>query len=176
MITYERASELMTYNPGTGDVRWRSTSCEVGVRRKGGEVVGCADHRGALSYRRVAIDGRRYYAHQLAWLLLYREWPASGIDHVNNDGLDNRSANLRLACQTLNNANARRRKDNSSGHRGVSFYKAYGKWEAYINSGGKRVRLGYFDSRDDAIAAYQKAAQQTFGAYAKGSDGLAALR
>lgn len=44
---------------------------------------------------------------------------------------------------------------------GTSFYKTYNKWVAYIQINGKRKNLGYFLTREEAIAA-RKAAEQKY--------------
>lgn len=45
------------------------------------------------------------------------------IDHKNKNGLDNRRKNLRETTISLNNKNAKKRKDNSSGVTGISYDK-----------------------------------------------------
>lgn len=69
---------------------------------------------------------------------------------------------------------ARRRHDlrrnprgGSSRYRGVSWKKAIEKWRAYINKDGRRLHLGYFSSEEDAAYAYDAAAVQIFGDFAR---------
>ena len=42
------------------------------------------------------------------------------VDHIDHDGLNNRKSNLRIVSVSLNNRNAKVRKDNISGYRGIS--------------------------------------------------------
>jgi len=79
------------------------------------------------------------------------------VDHVNGNGLDNRRLNIRTASRAENNRNAKRRIDNTSGHKGVSFHRRLGKWQAYINYEGKRRSLGYFNVENEAADAYRAA-------------------
>ena len=51
----------------------------------------------------------------------------------------------------------------SSKYKGVSWNKLMGKWEAYINKNGKRIRLGYFLSETDAAHAYDSKAEELYG-------------
>jgi hypothetical protein len=53
-------------------------------------------------------------------------------------------------------------KQKSSRYTGVSWYENTGKWRAAIGSGegGKPIFLGYFDSEEDAAAAYNVAAEK----------------
>lgn len=85
-------------------------------------------------------------------------------DHINGDTLDNRRSNLRPATASQNSMNRRRRKDNTSGMRGVRQYHS-GKWVARIGIGGKLKHLGYFTTAEEAYAAYGKAAIELHGEF-----------
>lgn len=89
------------------------------------------------------------------------------IDHINGDGLDNRKENLRVCTHQQNRANSNLYANNSSGFKGVSWYKNYEKWEAYIRIDGKKKRLGYFDSLIRAACVYDDAARQVYGDFAR---------
>ena len=53
------------------------------------------------------------------------------IDHINHDGLDNRSCNIREGSGRVNATNRRIQKNNTSGHKGVRFEKgAKARWKA----------------------------------------------
>lgn len=80
------------------------------------------------------------------------------IDHINRNRLDNRKSNLRIANQSENMANASLRKDNTSGFRGVYWFKPYKKWKVSISMGGKEHHIGYFCNKEDAINARKEAA------------------
>lgn len=95
------------------------------------------------------------------------------VDHINRNPLDNRTANLRLATRSQNAANRgadRRRNGTTSRHKGVSFNKARGKWCAYIHVDGKTRSLGRFEAEDDAARAYNKAAVEAWGEFARLND------
>jgi len=84
-------------------------------------------------------------------------------DHINRDKLDNRKKNLRTVTSGRNLLNSKTYVTNTSGCRGVHFYKRHGKWTAYINVSdvrGKRFFLGYFDSKKEAISARKNAEKQ----------------
>lgn len=53
--------------------------------------------------------------------------------------------------------------NNKSGFKGVSFSKAMKKWSAEMQVDGKRCRLGYFDSAENAAVAYDNAAYGLWG-------------
>jgi hypothetical protein len=97
--------------------------------------------------------------------LILRPQPGEVVDHMNGNGLDNRKCNLRTCSQAQNVRNSRAR--------GVSIYKGVcstpsGKWRARIWLNSKRsLWLGVFDSEVAAAAAYNNAALQLHGEYAK---------
>ena len=80
------------------------------------------------------------------------------IDHQNNDGLDDRRANLRFATYTQNAINKPKKANTSSKYRGVCFEKCCGKWAAYIRIKGRQTRLGRFDNEIEAARARDTAA------------------
>jgi hypothetical protein len=89
------------------------------------------------------------------------------VDHRNCNGLDDRRCNLRLATSTQNKRNSSIRSDNTSGFKGVSWYRTYKKWKAYIRAQGRQKTLGYFDTALQAAKVYDAAAINYFGDFAK---------
>ena len=93
--------------------------------------------------------------------------PGTQVDHKNANGLDNRRANLRAATCGENNWNTRLRKDNKSGYKGVYWLKSHGKWRAQITFNGKQKYLGDFTVASEGAAAYDTAAREYFGEFAR---------
>jgi hypothetical protein len=91
------------------------------------------------------------------------------VDHKNGNGLDNRKKNLRIATPAQNNYNSRKRGGNvSSKYKGVSKIKKNNRWRAYITiAGPKQKHLGYFDNEIEAAKAYDGAAKELFGEFAR---------
>ncbi len=151
---------LLRYEPEEGEFYWRAPQ----QHRLRNKPAGCWHSRG---YRVIRVMQKSYLIHRLAWFYVHGEWPEQ-IDHINGVRTDNRIANLRPANQSQNNANSPKRKDNTSGAKGVYFHKVKGKWCARIKpEGKKRVVIGYFSNVEDAAKAYADAAIEHFGNYAR---------
>jgi hypothetical protein len=105
---------------------------------------------------------------------LVKGFPDSRVDHEDGNGLNNCRSNLRVATQSQNMANARKRNDNNSGFKGVSWKRPSRKWCAQINP-GRVIHLGLFKSPTDAAVAYDQAAIKHFGAFAKTNKSLGLL-
>lgn len=91
----------------------------------------------------------------------------SYVDHKDGDGLDNRKENLRLCTKNQNHYNSCVRSDNTSGYKGVYYHKGAKKWMAYITKDQKRIHLGLHKNKEDAAVAYNKAAEEYFGEFAR---------
>ena len=131
------------YDPSTGKVFRRLPTGEL--RRVG--------HRTKDGYYATRIHHKQFFLHRLAWVLVTGDWPADEIDHVNGDRLDNRLCNLRDVSRRINLENQRNgRRKNAAGFLGV--HQAGTRWRAQIGVHGRTIRLGYFDSAEQAAAAY----------------------
>jgi hypothetical protein len=122
-----------------------------------------------VSYRQIMIDGLDYYEHRLAWLYMTGTWPKIIIDHRDLDGLNNKWLNIREATYSQNMANQSTPCCNSTGYKGVSFNKDMGRYTACIGYNGEQTHLGTFDTAELAAAAYEKAARELFGEFARAS-------
>ncbi|MDE2105453.1 MAG: HNH endonuclease [Patescibacteria group bacterium] len=155
-LTAEFVRSILVYNSTDGIFTWkaRSDTKDRAAKAWNGKPAGGKSNNKYIS---IKINGVLYKAHRLAWLYMTGEWPKYEIDHINGEPGDNRINNLREAKRTENSYNRGAQKDNTSGHKGVSFYKPYKKWRATIAADGKWRHLGYFESIEDAKAAYAKA-------------------
>ncbi len=153
MVDAALLHRLLAYDPATGIFRWRVPR---GRRVKPGDGAGFYDH----GYIRIGVGGRKYYAHQLAWLLMKGRW-ADEIDHYNGQGTDNRWHNLHDVSHAANSRNQRRRNTNTSGATGIQRSRS-GSFYPYIMVNGRKYHLGTFFTFEAAVAARQ-AAQVRFG-------------
>ncbi len=90
------------------------------------------------------------------------------IDHINGNSLDNRKENLRVCTNAQNSRNSKLAKNNTTGYKGVSWSGSKkNKYVAQLHTKGKHIHLGNFDNPIDAALAYNKAAIEYFGEFAK---------
>jgi len=87
------------------------------------------------------------------------------IDHKDTNSLNNTRRNLRLATPAQNRHNSKRQSNNQSGYKGVC--SSRNKWRAVIWLEGKSVRLGTFNTPEEAHQAYCNAAEQYYGEFAR---------
>lgn len=91
----------------------------------------------------------RLWAHILvASLRIGPASPGMVTDHIDGDGLNNQTSNLRIVTHRANIWNQRTRSDNTTGYRGVS---RCGK--RFVAKIGNRV-IGRFGTAEEAAAAY----------------------
>jgi hypothetical protein len=89
-------------------------------------------------------------------------------DHVNGDGLDNQRHNLRPCTQSQNNRNQKPTLGCASPYKGVARRSREDpRWRAIISMDGKHRILGMFDDEISAALAYDAAARELFGSYAR---------
>lgn len=136
---YEYLSQWKWYAKNCGTVWYAMRGQRVGKRTK------------QLSMHRILLD------------------PADDImvDHVNLDGLDNRRENLRTCTKAENMRNDGIRVNSKSGFKGVHWDKNRQRWVAYITTDGKRKHLGRFDNIEQAVRAYDVAARELHGEFAR---------
>lgn len=125
--------------------------------------------RKLTNYARRVIQHSPYVdilLHRAVAELMFGEIPEGyEVDHIDGNGLNCIRKNLRLATVSQNRANSRMHFDNLTGFKGVSFRPEKGKYTASINHNKKTYRLGYFDSPEEAKAAWDKKAQELFGKF-----------
>lgn len=156
ILTQDRLKELLSYDPETGVFTHKTYR---GGRIKAGERAGALMNKG---YVHIKVDGKKYLAHRLVWLYVSGQFPTDEVDHINGDRADNRLVNLRAVTKKQNCENRKQQINNKSGHRGVHWHKASGKWQAMIRHQGELIPLGLFNDVIDAANAARFARDMLF--------------
>lgn len=89
------------------------------------------------------------------------------VDHINGKPWDCRKENMRIVTQKQNSYNAKLRKNNKTGYKGVSYSKTRKRYEACICVDGKTRHLGRYKTAIEAAKAYNRAASFYFGEFAR---------
>lgn len=85
-------------------------------------------------------------------------------DHMDRNGLNNTTSNLILKTHARNMQNQSKRSDNTSGIVGVNWSKSNNAWCVRIGVNGKRIHIGYFYDKTEAIKSRLKAEVKYYGA------------
>jgi hypothetical protein len=94
--------------------------------------------------------------------------PGQQVDHEDGDGLNCTRENMRLATHAQNQHNAGSHRDSrTSRYRGVSFHKKTGKWRVQLMVNRRRIPFPLFVSEEEAARAYDRAALEHFGEFAR---------
>jgi hypothetical protein len=95
----------------------------------------------------------------------------SYVDHLNGLSLDNRRSNLRQASAAQNVQNQPKRRGpggpSHSQYKGVSLFTRTGRWRAAISVNRRQKHLGYFATEEEAARAYDRAALEVHGEFAR---------
>jgi hypothetical protein len=148
--------------------------CEIVLARgRGAVIVDPADYTWLSQYNWCLhskgyavgyVDTQKVFMHRLIL-----SPPAElQVDHINGNKLDNRRANLRITDSTGNNRNAGKRRTGTSQYKGVRWHQGINKWFAEIAvAKGNRKHLGCFSNELDAARAYDAAAREHHGEFAR---------
>ena len=159
MPPYNELSRHLKYNPFTGGGTW---IVSLGTA-KAGRLAGTLNTAGYLD---IAYKNKIYRAHRLFWFLQTGHDPgALTVDHIDENKLNNKFCNLRLANKSQQEYNKYKRIDNTSGHRGVCWNKQKQKYYAYIKDKKKIINLGHYKTFEQAVAARQAKELELFGEF-----------
>lgn len=91
------------------------------------------------------------------------------VDHKSTNKCDNRRENLRICTGFDNAKNRRGGRCTESGIKGVmpAANNKKNPWRSHIQSDGRRIHLGYFPTKECAVLAYNRAAMQYHGEFAR---------
>ena len=125
---------------------------------KCGSVAGSVHTQG---YIQVKVDGVRFLAHRIIWMMVYGEDPGElMVEHRDRDESNNRLSNLRLANDPQNIAN---REGFGKYRKGVVLKN--NKWIARISYQKEIIYLGSYLTEDEAGDAYDAKSRELYGEF-----------
>lgn len=122
-------------------------------RRVKGSQIGTLHSQG---YREASLNSRRYLVHTLVFAYHHGYLPKM-VDHIDGNKLNNRIENLRECTHRENGYNSKRRTDNTSGHKNVSWSKTAKKWGVRMKINKVYTNLGFYDDFDLACLVADEA-------------------
>jgi len=172
--------QLLRYEPETGKMFWRERGAQWfsdgghsaehiaarwNSRYAGKEALITKDSFGYLAGR---IFDSHYAAHRIIWAMAYGSDPGGlEVDHRDTNPSNNRLDNLRVATPSENCCNTKKRSDNTSGSKGVSWAASRSKWDARVTFKGKTKVIGRFRCKAAAEIAVALERQRMHGAFAR---------
>lgn len=112
-------------------------------------------------------QGKRYFVYMHREILKLKPYKEDKIqvDHKNHNGLDNQKENLRLATNSLNQANKRIK--NKLGYRGVQISSSGKSFSYSIRIDGRIVRFSNkYKTAKEAAIGYDIKAKEIYGDFA----------
>lgn len=151
-ITVEELHRLFDADFEAGVLKWKVSPSKA---VKAGAEAGGQHNRG---YRHISLKNKKLLVHRVLWAMATGSFPENDIDHINGIRNDNRLCNLRPVTRTQNMQNQAISRANRTGHTGVYYMEATGKWRASI----RNKHIGLFDTIEGAATA-RKAANIAYG-------------
>jgi hypothetical protein len=149
----DQFNECLSLDAETGRIFWKKKIAkkvvvgeEAGTKRKDG-------------YKRVNLFGQPYLVHRVVFSMRYG-YCKDELDHINGDPSDNRLENIRAVTRSQQNMNRGINSNNTSGYKGVYWFKPTSCWQVRIKVEGKYISLGYFKDIEKAAEAYKIGAEQ----------------
>jgi len=160
MPPYDELSRHLKYDPIAGVGTW---IVSLSNRTPAWTIAGTLDSYG---YIQICYKTKDYRAHRLFWFLQTGHDPGGlTVDHIDENKLNNKFCNLRLADCSQQQHNKSKPINNTSGHRGVCWDKEKQKYVVHINFYKKRIKVGRYKTLEQAIAARQAKELELFGEF-----------
>jgi hypothetical protein len=158
--------EWLHYDPASGLFTWMKEPAIMDRDR--GKIAGTIRENG---YVFISLgDYGICAAHRLAWVYVNGDIPEGlEVDHIDGNPTNNAIGNLRLATSSQQKQNKSVQSNSRSGLKGAYYHacRTGKKWRSQIKVADRLIFLGYFETAEEAHAAYGVAAIEHFGEFAR---------
>jgi hypothetical protein len=158
MITQDKLKEYLDYKEGK--LFWKKQPSSVI------SVGSEAGHINLHGYVQIKIFNKRFYAHRIIFFMFNGYFPQE-VDHIDGNKSNNKIENLRASTKSQNNMNSKKRKDNTSGIKGITWDKHRKKWKTYLQSNKIRYYLGSYVDIEMATQVINEFRKQQHNEYAR---------
>lgn len=158
MLTQEKLKDILWYEKDTGEFIWKVDYSNVSRF----DTAGYVDDKG---YRKIEINHKPYFAHRLAWLYEYGEFPNGVVDHIDRNPSNNAISNLRIATRSQNAFNRPASKNNKLKRKNI--YERKGKFMVQLRVNYKLMHFGTFEDLELAELVAIEAREKYHGEYAR---------
>ena len=152
IITKELLHEILEYKDGK--LFWKKVTNPKSRSRVGDEAGTLTSH----GYRRIVINYKQYFGHQLVFMMFNGYIPAE-IDHINRVRSDNRIENLRPCTRSENILNSSISNRSRTKIKHIHVVKGYG-YKVVIPKNGKQTYIGFAKTVDEATRILKKASEK----------------
>ena len=155
----------LTWIPRKNNLRWNNIHAN--------KPAGCK-HKSTVNQYKSWVVGINYNNKKILTcsriiFLLHNGFLTEGkqVDHIDNNSLNNNPDNLRELTNRQNSYNRKLPKNNTSGHKGVSWSKKSKKWKVEIIVNGKSHYFGLYEKLEDAIKVAIQARKKLHGTFGR---------
>lgn len=159
-LEFDFVNDLLIYNPENGKFVWKNSFSSRAIAGK--EAGYKWTNSSGKSYWVIGINNNKVLAHNIAWLLFTKKWPLCVVDHLDGDGLNNRSNNLSDKSRSDNGKNQKLFSTNKLGIPGVYYSNSKNSYRVQIKSLGRCENLIHTKDFFEACC-YRKSAERRLG-------------
>lgn len=162
-MTRDYLWSILDYNPETGLFRWKADPERP--KEWHTKFVGKIAGSNSYGYILICINKKKYAAHRIAFYMMTGMQPPE-VDHEDLDRSNNRFKNLRAADEHKNQHNRPVSKNNTLGHKGIS-WRPDGGYYYRVCLNYKIYRKNGFKTLEEAVAAYEIAVKKLHKEFAR---------
>lgn len=140
------------------------TACKRWSTNSGNKPSGSILSNG---YYHTRLNRKRYQNHRIIFAIHNNtiDFQDKQIDHIDGNPLNNSPQNLRLVTASQNQFNRKKQKNNSTGHKNISFVKRLNKYRCAMQVNGKDIYIGLFNTVEEAIQSRDQKFKELAGEF-----------